>query len=105
VITATSMPNSSALYFQGTARTNGGAGAIFGDGLRCAGGAVVRLGTKINAGGTSSYPSGADVHIGIKGANSAGGVRDYQVWYRNAASYCTPSTFNLSNGLETTWTP
>jgi hypothetical protein len=27
----------------------------------------------------------------------------YQVWYRNAASFCTPSTFNLSNGIEIAW--
>jgi hypothetical protein len=105
VLTGTLMPNSSALYFQGTAQTNGGAGAAFGDGLRCAGGSVIRLGTKTNVAGTSSYPSGADLHIGTKGANSAGAVRMYQVWYRNAAAFCTSSTFNLSNGVQTTWIP
>jgi hypothetical protein len=25
------------------------------------------------------------------------------VWYRNAAVFCTASTFNLSNGLQVTW--
>jgi hypothetical protein len=105
VLQGSSMPNSSALYFQGTAQTAGGLGSIFGDGLRCAGGSVTRLGTKVNTGGTSSYPTGADIHIGVKGANAAGNVRDYQVWYRNAAAYCTPSTFNLTNGVETTWVP
>ncbi len=105
VLTGTLMPSSSALYFQGTAQQNGGAGAVFGDGLRCAGGTVIRLGTKTNASGTSSYPTGADAHISVKGMNSAGAVRTYQVWYRNAAAFCTPSTFNLSNGLQTTWVP
>jgi hypothetical protein len=28
----------------------------------------------------------------------------YQLWYRNAAAFCTPSTFNLTNGLDVTWT-
>jgi hypothetical protein len=33
------------------------------------------------------------------------GVRTYQAWYRNAAVFCTASTFNLSNGYSITWTP
>jgi hypothetical protein len=35
----------------------------------------------------------------------APGVRTYQVWYRNAASFCTSSTFNLTNGLSIQWEP
>jgi hypothetical protein len=79
-------------------------GSVFGDGLRCAGGVVIRLGTKTNVAGTSSYPSGSQP-ISIKGANAAGNVRMYQCWYRNAAAFCTPSTFNLTNGLQATWSP
>jgi hypothetical protein len=30
-------------------------------------------------------------------------VRMYQVWYRNAAAFCTSSTFNLSNGYRVVW--
>jgi len=105
VLTGSGMPNSSALYFQGTARTAAGAGSVFGDGLRCAGGTVIRLGTKTNVGGTSSFPAAGDPSIHVKGADSAGNVRDYQCWYRNAAAFCTPSTFNLTNGLEITWVP
>ena len=44
----TQMPNSSALYFQGTTAQSGGLGVVFGDGLRCVGGTVIRLGTKAN---------------------------------------------------------
>jgi hypothetical protein len=99
------MPNSSALYFQGTSQTAGGAGSVFGDGLRCAGGTVVRLGTKSNLAGTSTYPVGADPDVSVRGGDSAGDVRTYQCWYRNAAPYCTPSTFNLTNGVQVTWTP
>jgi hypothetical protein len=97
------MPDSSALYFQGTAKQNGGAGAVFGDGLRCVGGTIVRLGLKTNSGGASQYPVGADPHVSVKGGVSAGNTREYQVWYRNAASFCTPSTFNLTNGFEIAW--
>jgi hypothetical protein len=32
-------------------------------------------------------------------------VRSYQAWYRNAAAFCTPSTFNLTNGYSVTWAP
>lgn len=99
------MPSSSALYFQGTTRSGGGAGVTFGDGLRCAGGVVVRLGTKANAAGASSYPASGDAPVSVAGLASPGDVRTYQVWYRNAAGYCTSSVFNLTNGLELAWAP
>jgi len=98
------MPNSSALYFQGTSQSAGGSGTAFGDGKRCAGGTTIRLGTKTNAGGASSYPVGADQVISIRGSNAAGNVRTYQCWYRNAAAFCTVDTFNLTNGYQVTWT-
>ncbi len=103
VLIGSGMPNSSALYFQGTAQQNGGLGSVFGDGLRCAGGSTIRLGTKINAGGASQYPVGGDQSVSVRGANAAGNVRTYQIWYRNAAAFCTSDTFNLSNGLQATW--
>jgi hypothetical protein len=105
VLLGSNMPNSSALYFQGTAQTAGGAGAVFGDGLRCASGSVIRLGTKTNTGGASSYPAAGDAAISVKGMNGAGVMRGYQVWYRNAAAFCTVSTFNLTNGMAATWVP
>ncbi len=99
------MPNSSALYFQGTTTTGGGAGITFGDGLRCAGGNVIRLGTKANSAGASQYPVGADPSVSVRGQCVVGDVRTYQVWYRNAAVFCTAATFNLTNGLSVTWNP
>jgi trimeric autotransporter adhesin len=98
-----SMPNSSALYYQGTTQQSGGAGAVFGDGLRCVGGAIVRLGTVVNAGGGSMFPAPGGTAISVRGAIAAPGLRHYQAWYRNAASFCTPSTFNLTNGVSVTW--
>lgn len=105
LLTASSMPNSSCLYFQGTTQQAGGAGVPFGDGLRCAGGVIVRLGVKMNSSGTSSYPVGGDLAISIRGGVAAGDVRTYQAWYRNATIFCTASTFNLTNGVQVTWTP
>ncbi|MCY2960771.1 MAG: FG-GAP-like repeat-containing protein [Planctomycetota bacterium] len=102
----TGMPNSSALYFQGTAQQSSGNGSPFGDGKRCAAGSVLRLATKINSSGASQYPVVGDLPISIKGAiPMGGGTRYYQVWYRNAAAFCTASTFNLSNGFRVTWIP
>jgi hypothetical protein len=105
VLQGAGMPNSSALYFQGTAPQNGGLGSVFGDGLRCAGGTVVRLATKTNASGASQYPGTGDPSVSVRGMVVAPGVRAYQVWYRNAAVFCTPDTFNLTNGLSVTWGP
>jgi len=98
------MPNSSCLYFQGTVRHNSGNGATFGDGLRCAGGSIIRLDTEANMGGTSQYPNPTQTSpITVRGNVVAPGTRTYQAWYRNAAAFCTPATFNLSNGLEIAW--
>jgi hypothetical protein len=106
VLAGSGLPNSAVLYFQGTGQIAGGLGVTFGDGLRCAGGTIVRLGTKTNVAGASQYPSGNDQPISVRGQiPPAGGVRTYQAWYRNAAPYCTPSTFNLTNGLQVTWVP
>src|SRR5690606_34427 len=52
------VPGQPGLYFQGTTRVNSGLGIVFGDGLRCAGGAVTRLGIVLaDASGGSSTPS------------------------------------------------
>jgi hypothetical protein len=97
------MPNSSVLYFQGTAQLGGGLGVAFGDGLRCVAGTIVRLGTKTNVAGASQYPAAGDLPVSVRGMITAPGTRNYQMWYRNAAAFCTTSTFNLSNGLQIAW--
>jgi hypothetical protein len=105
VLRGARMPNGSALYFQGTTRQNGGSGSVFGDGLRCASGSVVRLATKFNGAGESRFPEAGDATLSAQGGVSAGNVRTYQLWYRNAASFCNPETFNLTNGVEIAWAP
>jgi hypothetical protein len=105
VLTATGMPSTaSALYFQGTSESLNG--AIFGDGLRCVTGTTVRLATKTSVNGMSHYPATLNLVIHLKGAvPAAGGWRFYQVWYRNSAAFCSPSTFNLTNGVSRLWEP
>jgi hypothetical protein len=103
VLVGSGMPDSSALYFQGTTQVGAGMGAMFGDGLRCAGGTIVRLKTVTNSGGASQYPGPGDPSVSVRGMVVAPGTRTHQVWYRNAASFCTVSTFNLSNGIEVIW--
>jgi hypothetical protein len=53
----------------------------------------------------SHYPTTGDLPVATKGMVVVPGTRTYQVWYRNAAAYCTPATFNLTNGLQLQWGP
>jgi hypothetical protein len=97
-------PTSSVLYFQATSNTP--PGVVAGDGLNCLGGNVVRLGTKQNAGGASSYPGAGDPKISIKGMNAAGSLRHYAARYRDhTVLFCTPDTFNQTNAVSWTWVP
>jgi hypothetical protein len=97
--------SSTCLYFQGSAPQIGGLGTPFGDGLRCAGGTVVRLGFEVNAAGASQHPGPGDLPIALHGQASSGATRFYQAWYRDAASFCTASTFNTTNAVRVTWQP
>jgi hypothetical protein len=103
-MTATDVPNGPALYFQGDGQALGGAGFSFGDGLLCAGGTIIRLGVEFAAENTSHYPGAGDPLLSVQGGITAGDVRYYQAWYRDAVTYCTPSFFNLTNGVTITWT-
>ncbi len=105
VLRGTDMPNSFVLYFQGTTRIGAGNGIAFGDGKRCVSGSVIRLKTIMNAGGTSQYPEPGDAKVSVRGSVSSPGVRMYQAWYRNAAPFCSPLTYNLTNGVELGWVP
>jgi hypothetical protein len=96
------MPNTGALYFQGTTQVSGGAGSVFGDGLRCAGGAIHRLGIKQNVLGISGYPEAGDPSISMK-RHHPRPLR--QAWYRNSALGFYPELFNLTNGCCVIWTP
>lgn len=97
-----SVPGQSGLFLQGINAVGGGNGVLFGDGLRCAGGGLVRLQVRFaNASGSAS----TTVSIALAGGVAAGDVRRYQWWYRDPASSPCANGFNLSNGLEITWVP
>lgn len=92
-----------ALLFSGT--QNLGSGFLFGDGLRCAGGQVVRIGVRIPDGsGSATWPTGLAALYGW----SPGTLRTFQVWYRDnngpSGSPCA-NNFNLSNGVEVVYGP
>src|SRR6185295_19047519 len=83
-------------------------GFVFGDGVRCIGGALKRLASKTtSAAGTASYPTAGDTRIATRSAAlgdpiPTGATRWYQTWYRDpSATFCPPpqgSTFNISAG-------
>ncbi|MBL8858160.1 MAG: hypothetical protein JNL28_06645 [Planctomycetes bacterium] len=104
VLHGADMPDGPALYYQGTLATAAGAGTTFGDGLMCATGVIVRLGIKFNSGGASQLPAVGDPALSLQGGVAPGDVRRYQAWYRDALNFCTSATFNLTNGLEISWT-
>ncbi len=95
------LPNQPCLFFQGNNAINSGDGITFGDGLRCAGGGVVRLQVRFpDAAGDAA----TSISISSKGGCNAGDTKRYQNWYRDPASSVCGSLFNLSNGVELTWT-
>ena len=76
----------------------------FGDGLRCAVGATVRLAIRSNVGGASSIPAAGDPVLHLMGNITAPITHTYQALYRdNNASFCNASTYNLSNALFIVW--
>ena len=105
VLHGSGMPaTSSAIYLKSEAANP--AGSVFGDGVSCLAGALIRLRTKINVGGASQFPEPGDPMLSVRGATPSGSglTAHYAVYYRNAAGgFCPPATFNISNGLSMTW--
>ncbi|MBI5362329.1 MAG: hypothetical protein HZA53_04060 [Planctomycetes bacterium] len=105
VLQASGMPATvSSIFLKGD--QSNGAGVVFGDGVRCVDGALLRLGTVQNTAGASSYPAGAQTSVSIRGQTpiGSGATGYYQTYYRNSsAQYCPPETFNVSNGYSITW--
>ncbi len=97
VLTARQCPPSApGLFFAGSSAITAGA---FGDGLRCVGSSVVRLGV------TTTSPSGvaqSSMQLSILEGLSGGELRHYQFWYRNVAGPCG-QRFNTSNALSIQW--
>ncbi len=105
-------PVATMLYFQGTSQAvatgPGTIGTAFGDGLRCAAGAVVRLGFRTNVNGASQIPSNGSTPLHVAGQIPTSGAvtRYYQGWYRDVnPNFCTTNRYNLTNGVAVVWVP
>lgn len=82
------------------------AGIPYSDGIRCADGTLVRLGTNPTIGGASSYPQAGQASLSVRGGTppGSGTIAYYQAIYRNAAvAFCPPGTANLTNGWRIAW--
>ncbi|MCB9914545.1 MAG: VCBS repeat-containing protein [Planctomycetes bacterium] len=89
-------PNQPALFFQGLNAIS----APFVDGLRCAGGAVQRLGiAPFDAAGATTLTGDL---AGLVGGLAPGDVRHYQLWYRDPAGACSQGS-NLSAAISVAW--
>ncbi len=85
------------LLFAGLNQIQAGNGVFFGDGLRCAGGAVRRLGVRVvDAAGVASWGPGLASSQGWLPADT----RRFQAWYRDPVGTPCGNAFNLSNGFE-----
>jgi hypothetical protein len=97
-------PTTSVLFFQGT--TSALSGVALGDGVRCVGGQLTRIGLKHASAGSAQYPGSSDTPISVKGGVPVGALRYYQAWYRDAdPTFCTSATSNLTSAVATVWTP
>jgi hypothetical protein len=70
-----------------------------------ASGNVLNLGQRRVVVGGSQHPVPGEPAISSRSPAAPGEPRIYQLWYRDAAPYCTRATHNLSNGLEIVWVP
>jgi hypothetical protein len=85
-----------ALLFAGRSAVAGGDGAAFGDGLRCAGQEVLRLGVSLpGAGGVAVWGPGVEP----PGGWPPGETRHFQAWFRDPVGDPCGAGFNLSQGL------
>ena len=92
------------LFFSGTNQINTGNGVAFGDGLRCAGNAAVRIEVSAaDVNGSCSSSVEVSTHGQAYGNTlSAGDEVNYQCWYRDNTGVCGNS-HNLTNGLSLAW--
>lgn len=103
VLHTTGMPaTATAIYLKGDVLDD----VVFGDGVRCTGGNLIRMRTRISVGGASQFPDVGDPLLSVRGATPVGSglTAYYQTYYRNAAAgFCPPATFNVSNGMRIVW--
>ena len=101
-LTASGISNNFGIFFGAANQVNGGAGNPLNDGLRCAGGALVRLIPPTMAAGNSATTPSPVATLDTGAA--AGVTRRYQYWFRTPAGPCGNQA-NLTNGYEVVWLP
>jgi hypothetical protein len=98
------------LFLMGDAMTT--VPVMFGDGIRCAGGNLLRMYVHAAVGGSVSAPQAGEPSISQRAANLGtpiltGDVRYLQAWYRDPVlAVCPPpngNSFNVSNALRVIW--
>jgi hypothetical protein len=103
------LPSALSIFLQGTVTI---APAAFGDGLRCAAGALKRLYVKSASGGVAVAPESGDPSITVRSAAlgdpiAPGSLRYYQTYYRDPnLGFCPApmgNTWNVTNGLRIQW--
>ncbi len=112
---AHAIPGQAGLFFQGNNPIGGGAGTPFGDGLRCAGGGLVRLAIVVaNAWGCAATDGSCGTPAGgVQGPISLhpnqpvpltpGTIRRYQYWYRDPVGSPCGGGFNFTDAVEVLW--
>jgi hypothetical protein len=118
VATGTTTPDTAVLHASeelGSALTiflqgdvNASAGIVFGDGVRCANGTLLRLYTTNAVGGSVSAPHGADPSITARSAAlgdtiAPGTSRYYHAYYRDPNLAFCPAGFNATNAMQIDW--
>jgi hypothetical protein len=94
-------PGATVLFFQGSAQVSA---VVAGDGIRCTGGTLIRLGVASASGsGDATHPGAGDGPISVHTLLQPGERRFYQAYYRDPADFCTTATFNMTNGLSVLW--
>ena len=89
-------PNTPGLFFSGNSALWG---SPFGDGLRCVGGPIVRLGASFT---DASGAAQSQVALSVAEGLSGGELRNYQFWFRDIGGTCG-SGFNTTNGYSIQW--
>ena len=103
-------PSATTIFLQGDGAIVGG--VVFGDGVRCVGGGLVRLYVETAVGGHASAPGPGDPQITTRSALAGDPIaiastRWYQAYYRDPdAAFCPPpagDTWNVTNGIAVVW--
>ena len=96
-------PSAPILLFTGMNQINGGLGVPFGNGLRCVGGSIKRLGVRFaGADGSASWVRIPPIEV-WGSSPLAGDTRAFQGWYRDISGGGCASLFNLTNGYAVTY--